>query len=88
MDVQTDESTTAADTSLIVGRNMRCPRCEELHDILRYVPMGLQEKYARETTMVYKCPSCKWIFAPIDDIVLAILTERAAARDRLKVAPA
>ena len=43
---------------------MTCPRCREQHDILRYVPMGQIEEFKDETVPVYKCPSCRWIFAP------------------------
>lgn len=50
---------------------MRCPRCKELHDILRYVPMGQVEEFIEETNPVYKCPSCRWIFSPVafDDLL-------------------
>jgi uncharacterized C2H2 Zn-finger protein len=56
------------ENSLIVeGRYMRCPRCKKTHDILRYVPMGQIEEFQTETVPVYKCPSCRWIFAPVLD---------------------
>lgn len=58
-----------ANTTLIEGRYMRCPRCEQQHDILRYVPMGQVEKYAAETYPIYKCPSCRWIFAPAPHVL-------------------
>ena len=61
---------------LIEGRMMRCPRCEKLHDILQYVPLTLIEKFARETTMIYKCPKCSWIFAPVDDVVIQFVQSR------------
>lgn len=63
---------TTQRTSLIEGRMMRCPRCERQHDILRYVPLAMMPQYARETTPVYRCPSCKWIFAPADRFVLEV----------------
>jgi hypothetical protein len=46
------------------GRYMTCPRCRDKQDILRYVPMGQIEEFKEETMPVYKCPSCRWIFAP------------------------
>lgn len=49
---------------IIVGRQMRCPRCKQLHDILRFVPMGMIEEFAEDTNPVYKCPSCRWVFSP------------------------
>ena len=49
---------------LIKGRRMTCPRCEQEHDILDYVPMQVIKKFASETNPIYKCPSCRWIFSP------------------------
>jgi len=54
---------------LIDGVNMRCPRCKKLHNILRYVPMGQIEEFIAETMPVYKCPSCRWIFAPAPHVL-------------------
>lgn len=56
---------------------MTCPRCKKDQDILLYVPMRMIEEFALETTPVYKCPSCRWIFAPAESLVLAHLQERA-----------
>jgi uncharacterized protein with PIN domain len=56
-------------TPLIEGRQMRCPRCELLHDILRYIPVQQIEKYAEETNPVYRCPSCRWIFSPSPHVI-------------------
>lgn len=50
---------------------MRCPRCKQPHDILQYVPMKMIEELATETTPIYKCPNCRWLFAPsIDEEVI------------------
>jgi rubredoxin len=49
---------------LVEGRYMRCPRCKERQDVLRFVPMGVIEEYADETNPVYKCPKCRWVFSP------------------------
>ena len=46
---------------------MRCPRCKQQHDVLQYTPMRLIEEFARETTPLYKCPNCRWMFAPALD---------------------
>lgn len=56
---------------LIEGRSMRCPRCKRLQDILEYEPMMMIEEFAEETTPVYKCPRCVWIFAPAEPIVIS-----------------
>lgn len=74
MEAHSDTSTERK--RLIHGRLMRCPRCEESHDILQYVPMGIIEEYALETTPIYKCPACKWLFAPVDDVVLSVIKQR------------
>src|ERR1044072_3017284 len=50
--------------SLVEARNMRCPRCRRLHDVLRYVPMGQIDRYIAETNPVYRCPRCRWVFSP------------------------
>lgn len=47
---------------------MTCPRCREQHDVLQYVPMGMVEEFKDETMPVYKCPSCRWIFAPAQNV--------------------
>jgi len=49
---------------------MFCPRCKQRHDILDYVPMMQIEEFADETAPCYKCPSCRWIFAPAEKVVL------------------
>ena len=55
---------------------MRCPRCKRQHDILQYVPMGMIEEYAEDTTPVYKCPACRWIFAPADSLLRTVIESR------------
>jgi len=61
---------------LIEGRLMRCPRCKKQHDILQYVRMMEIEEFSHETTPIYKCPSCKWIFAPSDNLIFDVLSQR------------
>lgn len=59
----------ADDNRLIVDkRYMRCPRCKKVEDILRYAPMEQIEEFKRETVPVYKCPNCRWIFAPAIEV--------------------
>lgn len=47
---------------------MTCPRCKTPHDVIQYVPLETIEEFAAETTPCYKCPKCKWIFAPADPL--------------------
>jgi uncharacterized C2H2 Zn-finger protein len=54
---------------------MRCPRCKKQHDILKYVPMGMIEEFVADTTPVYKCPGCRWIFAPADRLVFELMNQ-------------
>jgi hypothetical protein len=49
---------------------MLCPRCKAYHNVLDYVPMKMIEDYASDTTPVYKCPKCRWIFAPAEPLVI------------------
>jgi rubredoxin len=50
--------------SLIKGRMMICPRCKRSSDILSYIRLETIEEFAAETTPVYKCSFCKWLFSP------------------------
>ena len=54
---------------LIEGRRMRCPRCKNLHDILKYVPLMEIEEFQAETNPIYKCPKCRWMFSPAPHIL-------------------
>lgn len=49
--------------SLIQGHKMLCPRCKVEHSVERYNKLKEIEEYQHETTPIYKCPACKWIFA-------------------------
>lgn len=60
----TTDATRRENSLILDGRYMRCPRCKGTHDVLKYVPMGMVEEFKSETMPVYKCPSCRWIFAP------------------------
>lgn len=62
---------------------MRCPRCKTLQDILLYVPMEEIEEFAEETTPCYKCPKCRWIFAPaptLQELLAAVFAEPQGER--------
>lgn len=59
-----DHAPSSERVPLIEGRFMRCPRCRKQHDILMYVPMVQVRAFESDTVPVYKCPSCRWIFAP------------------------
>lgn len=50
--------------SLIEGRQMHCPRCKKPRDILAWIPLMQIEEFAHETCPIYKCPDCRWVFAP------------------------
>jgi hypothetical protein len=52
---------------------MTCPRCKKASDLLAFVPLRMIEEFSEETTPVYKCPSCRWIFAPADNLVHEVL---------------
>jgi hypothetical protein len=62
------------------GRRMICPRCKRQHDILDYHPMMQIEEFVDETTPVYKCPRCRWVFAPADKIVIETAPTLEAVR--------
>lgn len=49
---------------LIQGRMMRCPKCLRQHDVLQYVPLGIMPDFVEETAIIYRCPKCRWLFAP------------------------
>ena len=55
---------TTQQERLIEGRSMRCPKCLRQHDILQYVPLGLMPDFVEETAIIYRCPKCRWLFAP------------------------
>lgn len=55
---------TTQEQRLIDGRLMRCPKCLRQHDILQYVPLGIMPDFVSETAIIYRCPRCRWLFAP------------------------
>ena len=61
---------------LIDGRFMVCPRCKRKQDILQFVPMMTIEEYAHEVCPIYKCSLCKWLFAPSDNLMFEVLSQR------------
>jgi rubredoxin len=69
---------------LIDGRYMTCPRCKKQHDVIQYVPLETIEEFAAETTPCYKCPSCKWIFAPAERLSHDLLLDLTELVSELK----
>lgn len=67
---------------------MACPRCKNYEDILRFAPMRMIEEFAEETVPVYKCPGCRWIFAPANDVVIDMVVSHYAKQDEKEVVPA
>jgi len=63
----------------INGRLMICPRCKKYHDILQYNRLMEIEEFAEHTSPPYKCPSCKWIFCPSDNLLEMFLLQRSTA---------
>lgn len=53
---------------LIDGTRMCCPRCKEWEDVLAYTPLGIIDEFIGETCQIYKCPRCRWLFAPAPSI--------------------
>jgi hypothetical protein len=39
------------------------------------------DEFAEETTPIYKCPECRWIFAPADSLVREVLRNSLAERN-------
>lgn len=65
---------------------MVCPRCKNGHDLLRYVPLRMIDEFVEETTPVYKCPSCRWIFAPAESVILEVLRNGNRVEDKKEAA--
>jgi hypothetical protein len=49
--------------SLLVGRMLRCPACENVTDLLDYVPLEYSERYADQVVVPLKCRKCRHVFA-------------------------
>jgi uncharacterized C2H2 Zn-finger protein len=61
-----------AQPRLVNGRLMSCPRCKKPFDVLAFIPLMMVEEYAADTTPVYKCPACRWVFAPAESVVRSV----------------
>lgn len=48
---------------LIDGANLRCPACENVGNILGYVPLEHSVKYVDQIVIPMKCQKCKHVFA-------------------------
>lgn len=42
-------------TPLLVGRRLRCPRCETEQDLLAYFVFARDERYEDQLNVVFKC---------------------------------
>lgn len=49
---------------LIDGVRMRCPRCKKPQHVTDFERLMEIEEFAQETTPVYRCLLCRWVFAP------------------------
>lgn len=49
--------------SLMQENLLKCPRCKNFHSVEQYQKLKEAEEFDHETVPIYKCPSCKWIFA-------------------------
>jgi hypothetical protein len=49
---------------LIMGSQMRCPKCERFHNVLSFLPLRQIEKYEAQTNPIVRCPACGWLFSP------------------------
>ena len=70
----TNAKRSGKETLIQDGRYMKCPRCREIHDILKYVPMVQIEEFLSETNPIYKCPKCRWVFSPARNAVEEFLS--------------
>lgn len=52
---------------LLQGTKIQCPRCEGTHDVLAYIPLQMQPMHEDECAQIYKCPACRWLFAPLPE---------------------
>ena len=49
--------------SLIMGTDLKCPGCENVTNILDYLPLEHSEKYANQIVIPLKCRNCRHVFA-------------------------
>lgn len=47
------------------SRKLTCPRCEQAQPMDDFAPLGLNPRYARLLTRVYRCQLCGHLFAPL-----------------------
>jgi DNA-directed RNA polymerase subunit M/transcription elongation factor TFIIS len=55
-------------TPLLKGVEMWCPNCKKLHNVLAYVRLQRRKACGKQTTDICKCPSCRFLFAPMIDL--------------------
>jgi rubredoxin len=54
---------------LVNSDGILCPRCEVRQDILIFKRLQHSEKYEDVTECIYKCPQCRFVFAPISGVI-------------------
>ncbi len=59
--------TDSAVTRLLTTRNQTCPRCGHSAPPYDWKPLDRHPSYRDQLVAVYRCPTCRCIFAPIPD---------------------
>lgn len=54
--------------SIINKDGMICPRCQERSNLLNFTKLNQVNSEHYNTVPIYKCPSCRYVFAPLPDI--------------------
>lgn len=54
---------------LVNSEGMLCPRCEVRSDILIFKRLQHSDKYQDLTEAIYKCPYCRFVFAPVSEVI-------------------
>jgi rubredoxin len=60
---------------LVNSAGMMCPRCEVRQDILIFKRLQHSDRYEDVTEAIYKCPLCRFVFAPISGVVYNYFNE-------------
>lgn len=53
--------------SIINKYGMICPRCEERNNLLKFTKLNQVNARDYNTVPIYKCPECRYVFAPLPD---------------------
>lgn len=52
---------------IVTQNGMTCPRCEKSQDLLAFIRLAQANEDKYLTAPIYKCPECRFVFAPIPD---------------------